>query len=462
MAPRGFVSCADPLPSRTEGLSYPFPCARLLILRTDKIYRMTRLTRMLLLALCLLLPLGSLLAEDKGSIVKTGLSFVPFPMAGFDGAKGILFGALMNVYDFSDGSTYPNPRSSCYFEASGYTGGSKTFIASFDSGSLFPKVRMNLAASHCADNAMEFFGFGGRGTYYDADADEGFYKYSRATTNLKADFSGNITGHLSWEAGYHFNAFRIKDYQPKDEGKGISLFSLYRSWGIIPAEEIFRKYSSAVRLGLHYDSRDYEGVPTKGILARTSIIAAPAFFGSSDSNLKVQATFRQYIPLAQERLTLAYRLDYQDFIGEAPWYVLPFYTPGGPVYDNVALGGYRTIRGLMYNRVSDSSVGFFNTELRWKFAGLTLLRQDIGLMLSGFCDGISSLRSFDAGNRTGAFPELYSKYIKSSSGDTLHLSAGAALKIILNRNFVLNIEYARALSAQDGAGVMYFNTGFYF
>ena len=417
---------------------------------------------MLLLALCLLLPLGSLLAEDKGSIVKTGLSFVPFPMAGFDGAKGILFGALMNVYDFSDGSTYPNPRSSCYFEASGYTGGSKTFIASFDSGSLFPKVRMNLAASHCADNAMEFFGFGGRGTYYDADADEGFYKYSRATTNLKADFSGNITGHLSWEAGYHFNAFRIKDYQPKDDGKGISLFSLYRSWGIIPAEEIFRKYSSAVRLGLRYDSRDYEGVPTKGILARTSIIAAPAFFGSSDSYLKVQATFRQYIPLAKERLTLAYRIDYQDFIGNAPWYVLPFFTPGGPVYDNAALGGYRTIRGLMYNRVSDSSVGFFNTELRWKFAGFTLLRQDIGLMLSGFCDGINSLRHFNVSNRTEAFPELYSKYIKSSSGDTLHLSAGAALKIILNRNFVLNIEYARALSAQDGAGVMYFNTGFYF
>ena len=116
----------------------------------------------------------------------------------------------------------------------------------------------------------------------------------------------------------------------------------------------------------------------------------------------------------------------------------------------------------MYNRVSDSSVGFFNTELRWKFAGFTLLRQDIGLMLSGFCDGINSLRHFNVSNRTEAFPELYSKYIKSSSGDTLHLSAGAALKIILNRNFVLNIEYARALSAQDGAGVMYFNTGFYF
>lgn len=412
--------------------------------------------------ICLSMILPPLSAEDNQPFVKTGHSFVPFPMAGYDGAKGILFGALMNVYDFGDGAAYPNPRSSCYFEASGYTGGSKTFIASFDSGNLFPKMRMNLAASHCADNAMEFFGFGGRRTFYDADADEGFYKYSRATTNLKADFSGNITGHLSWEAGYHFNAFVIKDYQTKDDEKGISLFSLYRNWGIIPSEEIFRKYSSAVRLGLRYDSRDYEGVPTKGILARTSIIAAPAFFGSSESYLKVQATFRQYIPLAKERLTLAYRLDYQDFIGDAPWYALPYYTPGGPVYDDTALGGYRTVRGLMYNRVSDSTVGFINTELRWKFAGLTLMKQDIGLMFSGFCDGITSLRHFNVSNRTEAFPELYSKYITDVSRDALHISAGAALKIILNRNFVLNIEYARALSAQDGIGVMYFNTGFYF
>ena len=63
-----------------------------------------------LAALCLSLSFGSLQAKDNVPVVKTGYSFVPFPMAGFDGAKGILFGALMNVYNFSDGSTYPNPR----------------------------------------------------------------------------------------------------------------------------------------------------------------------------------------------------------------------------------------------------------------------------------------------------------------------------------------------------------------
>ncbi len=175
-------------------------------------------------------------------------------MVGFDGAKGFLFGGLMNVYNFGDGSTYPNPRSSAYFEVSGYTGGSKTFVASYDSGRLLPEVRMNLAASYCADNSMEFFGFGGRRTFYDSSMADGFYKYDRATLNIKADFSGKISDHLSWEVGYHFNQFKVKDYHPQDSDQEISLFGLYKAWGIAPSEEVSKEYSSAVRAGLVYDS----------------------------------------------------------------------------------------------------------------------------------------------------------------------------------------------------------------
>ena len=422
----------------------------------------TSVLKIFWLAACLMAALTQAVAKDKEPVVKTGMSFVPFPMVGFDGTKGLLFGALMNIYDFGNGSTYPNPRSAAYLEASGYTGGSKTFIFSYDSGSLLGRVRMNVAASLCGDTAMEFFGFGGRQTFYDKSVAIDFYKYNRSTVNVKADFSGVISGPLRWEAGYHFNRFVIRDFSPKDKETEVSLFGLYKKWGIIPSEESSLRYSSALRAGLVYDTRDYEGVPTKGILAKAHLVAAPGFLGSSDSYLKVFGTWRQYIPLVKESLTLAYRLDYQEFLSDAPWYVIPFYTPGGPIYDNVALGGYRSIRGLMYNRVTGSAIGFVNAELRWKFAGFTLFNQDIGLMASGFCDGISALKSFDLTNRTGAFPALYSKYIDSSRGDCLHLSAGAALKFILNRNFVMNIEYARALSAQDGAGVLYLNTGFYF
>lgn len=418
--------------------------------------------RRIILCLCLSLAIPSLAAKDNTPVVKTGHSFVPFPLVGFDGEKGFLFGGLMNVYNFGDGSTYPNPKSSAYFEVSGYTGGSKTFVASYDSGKLIQGIRMNLASSFCSDNAMEFFGFGGRQTNYDSSLADGFYKYDRSTFNVKADVSGRISEHLSWEAGYYFNQFKVKDFRSRDSEYEMSLFGLYKAWGIIPSEEESNEYSSAVRLGLVFDSRDYEGVPTRGILARAHITAAPKFLGSSDSYLKVHACLRQYIPIIKESLVLAYRLDYQEFLGDAPWYAIPFYTPGGPIYDNAAIGGYRTVRGLMYNRVEGPAVGFVNAELRWKFAGFTIWNQDIGLMLSGFCDGISALKSFDVTNRTGAFPKLYAKFIDTSRPDTFHLSTGAALKFILNRNFVLNIEYARPLSAQDGTGVMYFNTGFYF
>lgn len=419
-------------------------------------------SRVLALAAGAILSLVQATAGNKETVVKTGMSFVPFPVLGFDGAKGVLFGAMMNVYDFGDGSTYPNPRSGAYLEASGYTGGSKTFVISYDSGSFIPGVRMNVASSFCADKAMEFFGFGGRQTFYDKSASDGFYKYDRSTFNVKADFSGKISGAWSWEAGCHFNRFTVKDFGFKEGEPEISLFGLYKKWGIIQSGESSRYNSSALRVGLVYDTRDYEGVPTKGVLAGAHLIAAHRFLGSTESYLKVHTSLRQYIPLVKESLTFAYRLDYQEFLGDAPWYVIPFYTPGGPVYDNVALGGFRSVRGLLYNRVEGSAIGFANAELRWKFAGFTLFKQDIGLMVSGFCDGISALKSFVLTNRTGAFPALYSKYIDTSRGDSIHLSAGAALKLILNRNFVLNIEYAHALSAQDGAGVLYFNTGFYF
>ncbi len=414
------------------------------------------------LVLCLFLLAPPLPSKDKDTVVKTGHSFVPFPLVGFDGAKGFLFGGMMNVYNFADGSTYPNPKSSAYLEASGYTGGSKTFVASFDSGELLSGIRMNLAASYCSDNAMEFFGFGGRRTFYDSSLSDGFYKYDRATLNIKSDFSGRISDHLSWEAGYHFNRFTVKDYHPQDSGQEVSLFGLYKAWGIIPSEDVSKRYSSALRAGLVYDSRDYVGVPTKGVLAGAYLIAAPKFMGSSESYLKVHATLRHYVPVAGENLVFAYRLDYQEFLGDAPWYAIPYYTPGGPIYDNAALGGYRTVRGLIYNRVAGPAVGFVNAELRWKIVGFTFWGQDIGLMLSCFCDGISALKSYCLTNRTGAYLDYYAKLIGTSRPDTLHLSTGAALKIILNRNFVLNIEYARALSARDGAGVMYFNTGFYF
>ena len=47
---------------------------------------------------------------DKKEIVKTGYNFGPLPAVAFDADKGFQLGALLNIYAFGEGSTYPNTR----------------------------------------------------------------------------------------------------------------------------------------------------------------------------------------------------------------------------------------------------------------------------------------------------------------------------------------------------------------
>ena len=61
--------------------------------------------------------------NENGEIIKTGLNFGPLPVVAFDADRGFQYGALLNIYNFGDGSTYPNPKSWWYIEASAYTGG---------------------------------------------------------------------------------------------------------------------------------------------------------------------------------------------------------------------------------------------------------------------------------------------------------------------------------------------------
>ncbi len=393
--------------------------------------------------------------QKHNAIRKNGLSFGPLPIISYDAMKGAHLGAMLHIYDFGDGKSYPDPICSWYAEASVYTGGSQTYVASFDSGSLFGDIRIDAAASYSRDNAMEFFGYNGSQSIYDRSRSNTFYRFSRSTLDIKADVSGRIAGHLHWDVGYHFNLFGVSPYAKEEK----SLFGQYLKWGIIASDGNF--VSSAIRTGLTYDSRNHKGVPDKGIYADAHIIGAANAIGSTDNYLKYNLTWRQFVPL-WKGVILAYRIDWHSFIGKAPWYAIPFYTPAGPIYDNSAIGGYRTVRGLLYNRVLGPGTGLANIELRWKLAEFTFWRQNIALMFSGFTDGVKVFYEYDTDNRTGADPELYETLTDRNSKDRLHVSLGGSLKIIINANFVLNVEYARCTSREDGGGVLYLNTGFYF
>lgn len=411
------------------------------------------------------------LSIAKGDLVKRGLSYGPLPVVAFDQNKGFQYGALLNIYDFGDGSYYPNVRQSWYIEASAYTKGSQQYVLSYDTKHLIPNVRFSAASCLLIERMLDFYGFNGYASTYDDALDPTFYRMERVVPYIKADFIGNIVDNrLYWEAGYHFKWFDLDDValdgeETIEKTNGQTLYEKYQDWGIIPENEAKGGRSSALRIGLVYDSRDFEPAPSRGIWAEAHAILAPKALGSSESYYRYSATFRQYLPLADDRLVFAYRLNYQGTMGSyAPFYVLPYYTYVGPGYDRDGFGGYRTTRGVLRNRVQALDVAMFNAEMRWKFFRTQLLNQNLYLALNGFVDGTTSVREYDTSYRGPSDDNersLYDTFVNADN-EQCHLAAGAGLRIGINQNFIIAIDYGQPFDKRDGNGSLYINTGFLF
>ncbi|MBO5688215.1 MAG: BamA/TamA family outer membrane protein [Alistipes sp.] len=461
------------------------------------------------LLLSTLMAVSALAQESsKQEIVKTGYNFGPLPAVAFDADKGFQLGALLNIYDFGDGSTYPNTRQQWYFEASFFTKGSQLFVVSYDNRFLIPGVRWSSTLTLTNDKAMDFYGFNGYMSYYDhekvaAGKDKANhndyiytpkYRVNRLAMLFKSDFTGNIwQNKLFWEAGYHLSYIKQgyedkqalnlekinknkEDYKmfPADE---TPVFDLYRRWGIISEDEAWGGWNSTVRLGLLFDTRDKEGAPSRGIWAEAHATLAPKWLGTTNPYYRYSATFRHYLPIVKnDILTFAYRLNYEGTIGKtAPYYVLPFITVMGPSYDRDGMGGYRTIRGLMRNRVQGLDVASYNAELRWRFVNFALWNQNIAFGLSAFSDGTMVTRNYDMSfkgeEQHRAEYDEYMARTGNRTSDRPHITVGAGLRFIMNQNFIVAFEYGLPVSKfskdeliknQDGNGAFYINTGFLF
>ncbi len=447
-------------------------------------------------------------SKSKKEIVKTGYNFGPLPAVAFDADKGFQLGALLNIYDFGDGSTYPNTRQQWYFEASFFTKGSQLFVVSYDNRFTIPGVRWSSTITLTNDKAMDFYGFNGYMSYFDHEKvalgkdkqnHDNYiytpkYRVNRLAMLFKTDFVGNIwKNKFFWEAGYHLSYIKqgYKDKQAlnldkinknKDEHKIFPadekpIFDLYRDWGIISEDEAWGGWNSTVRLGLMFDTRDKEGAPSRGIWAEAHTTLAPKWLGTTNPYYRYSLTFRHYLPIVKnDILTFAYRLNYEGTIGKsAPYYVLPYITVMGPSYDRDGMGGYRTIRGLMRNRVQGLDMASYNAEIRWRFVNFTLWKQNIAFGLSAFSDGTMVTRNYDMSFRGEEQHRAdYDTYMAASgnrTADRPHITVGGGLRFIMNQNFIVAFEYGLPLSKfssdpfiknQDGNGAFYINTGYLF
>ena len=446
------------------------------------------------------------LVKEKEEITKTGYNFGPLPAVAFDADKGFQLGALLNIYNYGDGSTYPNPMSHTYMEASWFTKGSMQIIFWYDNKTLIPGVRWSSAVTFTNDKAMDFYGFNGYMSYFDAEKvalgkdksnAENFiytpkYRLQRLQVLAKTDFVGNIwSNKLFWEAGYHFSYFKQgyknksalnfdKINKGKDENKMFptdpadpryesTIFDMYRRWGLISEDEAWGGVNSTLRLGLLFDTRDKEGAPSRGIWAEGHVIIAPKWLGTTNPYYKYSVTFRHYVPIVKnDILTFAYRLNYEGTFGkDAPYYILPYITTVGQAYDRDGMGGYRTIRGIMRNRVQGLDMASYNAELRWRFVSFPLWKQNIAFGLSIFSDGTMVTKGRDMSFRgEEQYRAEYDEYMaKGQAHDSMHITVGGGLRFIMNQNFIVAFEYGLPvgkLRKQDGKGAFYINTGYLF
>lgn len=433
--------------------------------------------------------------KSKKEIVKTGYNFGPLPAVAFDADKGFQLGALLNIYDFGDGSTYPNTRQQWYLEASFFTKGSQQYIVSYDNRFLIPGVRWSSSLTIYNDKAMDFYGFNGYMSYFDhekvaAGKDKGNkdmyiytpkYRINRLALLFKSDFVGNIWNKkLFWEAGYHFSYFkqgainREKINKNKADYKMFpdtekTLYEQYREWGLISVKEANGGLNSTVRAGLLFDTRDKEGAPSRGIWAEAHLLLAPKWLGTTNPYYRYSVTFRHYIPVVKnDILTIAYRLNYEGAIGNSsPYYITPYLTTMGPQYDRDGMGGYRTVRGIMRNRVNGLDMASYNAEIRWRFVNFTLWKQNIAFGLNLFSDGTYVTREFDMTFKgEEKFRAEYDEYMaKGQPKDLPHITVGAGLRFIMNQNFIVAFEYGKPVgkyNKQDGKGAFYINTGYLF
>lgn len=451
--------------------------------------------------------------DSLGRKIKTGWNFGALPSVAFDVDLGFQGGALANIYYYGDGSQYPEYIHSLYAEAAYTTKHYGIFRINYDSKYLIPKHRLTLDATYQPDAMCDFYGFNGYQSTYNpqyhnwaADLDKSipyqsraYYKYKRDLFRFAADIEGTIWNKFKWNAGLGVLGYMIDEcdinmlngnnkYEidpetneptdPKAMNPSIEgLYEKYEKWGIFDPNEVHGGWHPYVRLGVTYDSRDQRTCPTKGIYADAFFTYTAAFnatYGQQATagfnHLQFNFNFRHYVPVYRDRVTFAYRIGIQNNIaGKSPFYMNTYLNTlfiQRVMYEG--LGGANSLRGIMRNRILANGFAYANVEFRCKVARFDIGRQHFYIGLAPFFDLGLITQPYDLDDEkiklayeadTDANKMPFGNYFTLDKNGNIdqsrtyipHMAAGLGIKVAMNENFVLSVDWAMALDQQDNA-----------
>lgn len=451
--------------------------------------------------------------DSLGRKIKKGWNFGALPSVAFDADLGFQGGALANIYYYGDGSQYPEYIHSIYAEAAYTTKNYGIFRVNYDSKYLIPKHRLTLDATYQPDAMCDFYGYNGYQSVYDQDfhkwkkdqskmgdvsqyQSRAFYKYKRDIFRFAADMEGTIWKNIKWNAGVGILGYMIdecdidmlngkKEYDPNiplaDQkamnGEVEGLYEKYEKWGLINPNEAKGGWHPYLRAGVTYDSRDQRTCPTKGIYADAFFTYTAAFnakYGQQAdagyNHLQFNFNFRHYVPVYRDRVTFAYRLGTQNNVaGKSPFYMNTYLNTlfiQRVMYEG--LGGANSLRGIMRNRILANGFAYANVELRAKVAKFDIGRQhfyiglapffDLGLITQPYDLDFEAVKAAYAVDKDPLKRGLGDYFVLDEEGNLdnslvymLHMATGVGLKVAMNENFVLSVDWAMALDKQDNA-----------
>lgn len=420
-------------------------------------------------------------AQEKK--VKTGWNFGgALPAITFDSDLGFQYGALCDFYNYGDGSKFPDFLDHTYTEISRYTKGSGIYRFMFESNHIIPGIEWVSDLSYLPDRAYNFYGFNGYDAVYNKSwMDDNltsppyrsrmFYRFQRNQFRFKNDFQGKLSGdHIKWSAGFAFQDFTCSSVNINKLNKGKKeddllpsvdsvpgLFEKYQVLGLISPNEANGGWVNTVKAGITWDSRDNKPNPMKGLWTELGIEIAPKFLGNNWGFSRLYFIHRQYFTLVEKRLSFVYRVDYQTKLsGDVPFfYQSQVITSRLTGATSEGLGGEKTLRGVLRNRVIGDGFLMGNIELRWKPVYFRFLKQDCYLGLNGFYDlGKVTKKIKLPSDLASTFGQLYpeesfSDYFKPGT-EKFHQSAGIGVMLVMTQNFVISITCGKAFNEQDG------------
>jgi hypothetical protein len=210
-------------------------------------------------------------------------------------------------------------------------------------------------------------------------------------------------------------------------------------------------YVNSVRLGLVYDSRNYEPDPSSGMFAEVTHERAMKGIGSNYEFNRTYISTRLYyniLPAVMEkvsfsgrgRLVFAGRVSGQSSKGDLPFFE---YRNMWSTEGNLSgLGGRTTLRGFIQDRFVGPVMAFSNLELRWRFAEL-----------ANGAFAFQFVPFFDFGRVWDRLSDV------SLQGYKYSYSKGGGIRIIWNQSTVIYFEFARS---SERASNFYFNFGHIF